>query len=1387
MIDKAISSFEKGLVIVNDPITQPEHSYPFALNAIKDSPLLNPGVLANEKGFSRYLNLLANDDIVLGYQSLEDNSFVIFLYNEASSPKSKICLITPSTTTVDGGVISTVYSNDDLDFNKLYPIKSTYKLNLKGERIIYFIAEGSPIRSINVDDASLYTANLGSLYPKYSTPIIFPTVNDLGGALKTGAYQFFIAYKQNEIATSYTGLTKSTYVLKAPQSTTGKPNEEKGGSESEIPTSKSITLSFSDLDTTYSKFDLGVIITLNSTSTPYIIKSNVPFTSSTYEYIYSGTESLTDISDINDVLVDTVIIESAEVIAQKDNRLLLGNVTYQDIVLNYQSYANNIRVNWYDSETFSGCTDSLNLRAGNSLTDKYDTADKAVVRQMTTSFNADVPMSFMRDEVYALGIQFELKAGGYTPVYHIPGRALDTRYTGNDFVGVEDNPEISDHFDTWDSELSTITGHTTEERWRVFNTASFQGDLAYYESEEVYPDGYGFPTTGSSITGAGTTKVRHHKMPDNRTTQIYTTVTTTSGGYETYTNTRKYLGLNFSNIEIPTEILDLINGFRIMIVPRDTPSNKSILAKGLFQNIIKSTSEGDLYGHTPKRYNWYDTAGSDDDDDLTGDNSDTPARENRLKAFYSPDTLFESPTLSVSKVSTEFIQAGNPYYIYVNPTDSTVLENASICILNQHESISRTYGNLQSSVDEALYVGHSANLSDLGNISLIDRFYNVDRQPLVLVQTAEDISNSADQADINIVANLSNGNKTYFLYGSLKQNNLNQYGDILSLTYIPTTLYVKDLTVDGDNLITGTVNGLIGDTYIELFTKRITHSKYKDYMANPPEYFAGVIGFFVETTLNIRYRVVGTDLQNTPFPQGIYTSTGEAYNYLETTFPFAEQFTLNQDFNLGLTNKTYEAYSTKLVDLGRNLNCPTRLLYSELDLSESIIDYYRVFKANNYRDLPKNKGKLTALFTKEEILYGTTLDSLWMMQTSQQQLQTNTSSIVIGTGEFLAIEPREIVTTESGYLGVTTPLCIAHSPYGSLLVDSTRGSIFLFSGKPQDITLNGLQEWFFANKDLSLAKYGFSNINPHNPNSIGYLTSYDVEKARFLITKRDYDLLTPALFKGKTTDVEYLVEAENLSVGDILLDIDTQIFKKVTNLTPVTLVAVDLSDITIFYNKGFTVSYNMLSQNFVSFHSYIPTNYFEVKANLFSRDVTQDTTTEQGIYKHNAGIYGRYYTADIKPFVLESTLSGNNVYTKVFDSFIVGSYSTSNDATYNSKVIYDLCFDKVILSNDTQCSGEVTLGETDIKRAERVWRFNNFKDLSVNHELPIWLTDQSLLQTDYYIDKMLNIDRIDSAKPWYEKARMRDKYINARFILNNLDNKKFITTYVSANYRTSYR
>ena len=1387
-MEKAVTSFDRGLVIVNDSLSQPTNSYPFALNGLKDNIVATPSVISNEPGFDRYLNLLATNDIVLGYQSLDDKSFVVFIQNDASSPKSKICLLKDSANDEFSGVLSTIYSNDDLNFNRLYPVRAEYKINYKGDRIVYFTDDYNPVRSINIDDVTDYTANIGSFSPTYSAPIITTDVSDTGGSLKTGAYQFFIAYKQNDVLTSYTSLTDADYILKSPQSETSKPNQEKAGSESNLPTSKSIDLSLTNLDSNFTKIALGVIITIEGSSVPYIIKNELRYSGTTLSYKFTGSETLTSLTDINAVLVDQPIINTAAILTQKDNRLLLGNIKYQNNVLNYQSYANNIQVTWYESD-YEGNADDVSIRVGNSVTNKFDTQDKNVTKQFKTSFNADVPMSFMRDEVYALGIQWELKSGGYTPVYHIPGRALNKKADGTNFSSADGNPEISSNYTTWDSQLNVITEYPSESRWKVFNTASDNGDLAYYESEEVYPSGYGFPTTGSSVNGDGTTKVRHHKMPDGRLSPIITHVKNVAT-YRTCTSTRKYLGLNFANIEIPAELLDLVNGFRIMIVPRDNNINKSILGKGIFQNIFVCDLDGETNGHVPKKYNNYDT--SDDDSDLTDDNTGSPRREKRLKAFYSPDLLFETPTLSASKLSVESMTSGVPYYIYANTADTGVLEYASAVMLNQMDAVSRGSGIIQSSIDDAVYIGYSQIQSDLGDINTISKFYNTDRQALVLLQTEYDIENGDDITDANTVDNLDDTNLTHFLYGSIKQNNPNQYGGILDLVYIPTSLYVKDLTVDGSDLITATVQGLVGDSYIEMFTRKHTHSKYKTYMTEAPEVFVGVMAYFVETQLNIRYRLAGTDFANTPFPQGVYLNNNEPYSYMELVYGQPELFTLNPDYNLGYTNKVYEGYSTKLVDIDSELRYSTRILYSDKDNFESITDQYRIFRANNYRDLPKNKGKLTSFFTKEELLYGTTVDSLWMLQTNQQQLKTNTdASVFVGTGEFLSIEPKEVLTIQSGYLGVNTPLCISQSPYGTLLVDSERGSIFLFQGgKAQDITISGLQTWFMDNKNISLSKYGLTNLNPHDPKGAGYLTAYDSEKARFLITKRDYDFIDPTKFKGTTDDIDALIEATNLSINDILLDVDNQVFKKVTGLSPTVLSsALNYTDNTIFYNKGFTLSYSLLNQSFISFHSYIPTNYFEVRDRLFSRDVSDSTgtLTEQGIYRHNKGIYGRYYTSDIKPFIVEVSLNAGNPYTKVFDSFAVESYATSNDDTYNSKVIYDLCFDKVVLYNDFQCSGEITLDDSTIKRSERLWRFNNFKDLTVDSSLPIWVTDPAEFSSSYFIDKVINADRIDSAKPWYEKARFRDKYINARFTLNNLDNKKFLCTFVSSNYRVSYR
>lgn len=1386
MIEKAVNSFEKGLVIVEDSLTQPTGSYPFALNTIQENPVITPGLVSNEKGFERYVNLSV-DDVILGYCALENAESVLFIYNAAAGTKSKIVLVKDANTDELVGSTTTLFSSNDLNFSLLHPIKTEYKIDNNGDRIVYFVDGLNQVRSINIDDVSNYTVNSSNFFPEYSVPLMTTAIQDNGGSLLTGSYRVFIAYKQTDVLTAYTALSQSINIAKNPESDTTLPDELKGGNASNLPTTKSIEVSLTELDSRFDELVVGYIRTMESTRDVYILTSVKKYSTTSINLVIRGDENVDTTLLPEDILIDQPIIEHANLIAQKNSRLVLGNIKYKNNVLDYQSYANNIQVTYY-TDSRDGISETMSVRS-TEVTLRYATEHTTTARQYKTSFDVELPMTLLRDEVYALGIQFELKDGSYTPVYHIPGRAINTKADGSVYsVADVANTPYGDYYTTnyanWDSG-TRIDGVTPG--WKSFNTGLDNGELGYYESEEYYPEGYGFPTTGSSSTGEGTTNIRHHRLPDNRISPLGTTTSTGSMATTEFTTTREYLGLTFNNIEIPAEILEQVSGFRIMFSPRDVEQNKSILGKGIFQNVTKCTFNSATWGHTPRKFNDYDM--TDYAHDLMPDNSGAPAKEAKLKGFISPETSFNSPKLNAVQAYGELMYTMRPYYCYADASNNTIVEYAAYGMASEISALSDLEGTLRTPIIEALYIPHNSNVTNLGNISLIQGFYNEGRQPIVLLELDDDFKNDADYDDINDVANTDVDNISNFIYGSIKKENTSQYGDILNLRYIPTDVYIKDLSVDGSDLITATVQGIFGDTYIDLFSTRRTHAMYKDALTNPPEQYTNSIIFLCESSYNLRLRNIGEEMTDSAFPQGALRAFGDAiYEWFYELISIKELFSVNADYYNSLADKIYEGFATKTVDIGNDTSHITRLLYSDLDNLENTTDPYRIFRANNYRDLQKNTGALTALFSRGDLLYAATQNSLWLLQSSQQQLQTDVATIVLGTGEFLSIEPRQVLNTKSGYLGTENHLGIALSQYGTLIIDSKRGAIYLYNEQAQEITLNGIGEWFFNNSSITLAKYGVTNLNPHNPNGVGFHAAFDVELDRYLITKRDYDLVDPDLFKGPVSNIPTLIEAENLAIGDIVLDTDTQVFQVMTAITPSpTYTALDLNDATYFSSKGFTLSYNLLSSTWRSFHTYIPSNYLEVQNRLYSRNITNTTILTQALYRHHKGIYGRYYGPTTYPMILETTLTGNNPYTKVFDSFTVESYASGPDATYNSKVIEDLCFDEVVIYNDKQCSGVITLDTNNLKRSERVWHFNNFKDLSVNVTEPIWITDYTFLQDDYFIDKILNGDRLDINKPWYEKARFRDKYINARFTLNNLDNKKFLCNFVTSNYRPSYR
>jgi hypothetical protein len=196
---------------------------------------------------------------------------------------------------------------------------------------------------------------------------------------------------------------------------------------------------------------------------------------------------------------------------------------------------------------------------------------------------------------------------------------------------------------------------------------------------------------------------------------------------------------------------------------------------------------------------------------------------------------------------------------------------------------------------------------------------------------------------------------------------------------------------------------------------------------------------------------------------------------------------------------------------------PTRIAYSEQSFQEGQVDTYKQFLANNYRDIPGNRGEIWNLFTLNNSLYIQTEESLWKVLPSTQMTTLDDTNVYIGTGEFFSNPPLEILESETGYMGSQSQWACVISENGMFWPDARQGKVFAFSSKPEDYSIKGLRNWFENNMrmniyDQYLEIFGvpFPAIDtPAAPHGAGYLGVYDPRHSRYILTKKDYKLKPP--------------------------------------------------------------------------------------------------------------------------------------------------------------------------------------------------------------------------------------------------------------------------------------
>ena len=240
----------------------------------------------------------------------------------------------------------------------------------------------------------------------------------------------------------------------------------------------------------------------------------------------------------------------------------------------------------------------------------------------------------------------------------------------------------------------------------------------------------------------------------------------------------------------------------------------------------------------------------------------------------------------------------------------------------------------------------------------------------------------------------------------------------------------------------------------------------------------------------------------------------------------------------------------------------------------------------------------------------------------------------------------------------------------------------------------------------------------------------------------------------------------------------------------------------IDYNASWTMSYSLEDKTWTSWHSYLPSFYINVPEKFYSWKHGSNSFWKHG----KTGEYCKFYGVQY-PWIIEYVSASNSTTTKIHDSITVvldaKKYQSEINEFYD---VNDVFFNKMIAYNSRQCSGLMNLvlkkqesnylyqqvnnlnnNEALVDRTERNWNINDFRDLRVDYNTPIFKSDLKSIQENYYIDKVLNEDSINYNKTWSQLENFRDKYLVVRLIFDKFVDTKMLLNFSLENETVSNR
>jgi len=565
---------------------------------------------------------------------------------------------------------------------------------------------------------------------------------------------------------------------------------------------------------------------------------------------------------------------------------------------------------------------------------------------------------------------------------------------------------------------------------------------------------------------------------------------------------------------------------------------------------------------------------------------------------------------------------------YLIPGVQNVGDNFNINNWNRESSIYlRTKGSKDSSANPLPFPSDNGEMASIG-IKDKSRF---------TISGGSSCGTPAQEKDISVVS----------YYASLKNTFVNQYGQMYSYDTIDTG-FQRSVTSNTDATIFG------GDTFISRFAFKTKLPFFIDNRVNAPDdsdIFYDEIGNIAypkywhsarsilsdyegnnsgKLTNIISYKAHEFDCPNDPLPatgsnrtfydgyfylfaygipnfycessyntdlrQAFNNREGDFWPHVSTGIPddwVQEDFvSIANDntytYNVTFSKQNKENTFTHLpADYDGNpcyTYYPFRAVYSDAQNTDADnrVNSWLTYRAISYYDFPQNYGKLISLdgiqnkavlarFENKTLMY----NNLLTIDTSNPQ-----AAYVGNPNMFKGAPPIDFAETDLGYVGSQNKMLLK-IPQGQITVDAKRGQVFLIEGtKVEDLSAfgSGMNRFFTDHLAFEILRY-FSKVDiDNNFNGIGLHGVYDSKFDRIILTKIDYIPLS--------SDIKYDDVTRDFYIGESLGN--NTIFKRV----------VSLKDTDYFCNKSWTLSFNVNTKSWISFHSYIP-NWYIAENNFF--------------------------------------------------------------------------------------------------------------------------------------------------------------------------------------------